>query len=671
MTSSHRRIILPLKVLIILTLLLAPFAAVDLSARAAPAQQGKLPPPEPVVLKQVQTPEGVQTTLQIYASEDAFISSANPNNNYGGSTSPAPGLGIGYSVSNPTMGAMRLLIKYILISIPSNAVINSATAYLYETSYWPQPDSAMGVQAQLAVSSWSESNVNWNNANFIGGSPLPVGNINAAYGWQSFNATNVVSLWVSGSEPNYGVIVTGDESPTNDRSRYFATSESANKPYIIVTYTTGGPCDNVAPTSSINPLPTYSPNSFTVSWSGTDYAPSGCAPSGVASYIIWYQVNNGSFVKWIDGTTLTSAVFNASGFGIGNGATVGFRSQAIDYAGNKQPAGNATASTIINTTPPTVSMNPLPAWTNVTAFTVSWTGNTQGGPSIQGYDLQVSVSGGAWQTLLSNTPQTSFQYQNAQDNTNYAFQVRARNVAGTVGNYSSPTGTTVDLTPPTASINALPQFTNATSFWVSWSGSDATSGIEYYNVQYQLNGGSWQTLIGYTPQTSFNVQSAQTGQLWGFRVQAVDNAGNVQPWPANAQASTTVFANPIAIVHPFNPAILQSTALVTSSFPVTWTGIAPPGSYISTTTVLYSFNYGPYTKWDDFPGLHTGIVTTSAIFTWTLGDGVYQFKATAASSNPNQPPLDLPQYAQTIIVDMADAYQVRAYLPIIMNNAQP
>ncbi len=73
---------------------------------------------------------------------------------------------------------------------------------------------------------------------------------------------------------------------------------------------------------------------------------------------------------------------------------------------------------------------------------------------------------------------------------------------------------------------------------------------------------SWQTLISNTPQTSFYVQNAQTG-IYGFRVQAVDNAGNVQAWPASAQASTAVLLNPLAVVQPFNPPVLQSTAPVT------------------------------------------------------------------------------------------------------------
>jgi hypothetical protein len=56
----------------------------------------------------------------------------------------------------------------------------------------------------------------------------------------------------------------------------------------------------------------------------------------------------------------------------------------------------------------------------------------------------------------------------------------------------------------------------------------------------------------------------QFGEKLEFRVRAVDNVGNVQPWSPNAQAVTTIFSHPIAVVLPFNPPIIQSNALVTA-----------------------------------------------------------------------------------------------------------
>jgi hypothetical protein len=675
-TSFPRSVVLAsLKICLALSLLLLPFAAAAptsaLETDAAPGKQAdNQHDQEVVVLKEVQNPDGTTTvTVRIYAapnapdttfwiSQDTYIASGNPDGNYGS----ANNLVIGYNSSGPQ--AMRLLLQFNLSSIPSYATVNSATVYLYQ--YAAAGIANMGFQAQYAVSPWNEYNATWNNANYIGGSTLPVGNFPNTLGWLSFNSTNLFQTWVSGAEPNYGLIVTGNEDPAANSSRYFYSSNAgSNRPYVDITYTTG--CSyTTPPTSSVNPLPADSPNAFTVSWTGAAYTPSGCAANGISSYIVWYQVNGGEFVKWLDGVSYTSAQFNASSLGIGNGAFVGFRSQAVDYYGNKTPAGNATATTTINAVNPTVALNPLPAWTTSTNFTVSWTGNTQGGPPITSYNFEVNVNNSGWTRLLNNTPQTFYQYTGA-DGSNYQFRAQASNNGGaSFGPWSAVTSTTIDTTPPYATVNPLPQYTTTSSFWVSWGGSDSGSGVASYTLQYQLGQGAWQTLISNTPQTSFYFQNAQTGN-YGFRVQAVDKAGNVQAWSGGAQASTSVLVNPLAAVQPFNPPILQSTAPVTRSFVVTWKGYVPPGTYLTGYTVTYRYNGGPWQLWATFPA-----TMTSDVFTWFgqpgLGDGQYQFQATA-SNNFNQPSPELPaQYWQTMIVDLAGAYQVRSYMPIVANN---
>jgi len=678
-TLRHTKVLLAaLKIWVALGLLLLPLAvlaapAYALQTTTAPSDQPSSPSDNFVVMKQIQNADGTTTvTVRIYAtpnqpdapattfwlSQDTYIASGNPNGNY----ASANNLGIGYNNGGP--GAMRMLLQFNLSNIPTYATVNNATIYLYQ--YATSGISNMGFQAQYAVSPWSEYNATWNNANYIGGAPLPVGNFPNTLGWLSFNSTNLFQSWVNGQQPNYGLIITGNEDPGANSSRYFYSSNAGNnRPYVDITYTTG--CAyTTPPTSYVNSLPGTSPNAFTVSWTGTAYTPSGCAANGIASYIVWYQVNGGGFVKWLDGVSYTSAQFNAASLGIGNGSVVGFRSQAIDYYGNKTPAGNATASTTINAVNPTVAMTPLPTWTTSSTFNVSWSGNTQGGPPITSYNFEVNTNNAGWTRLLSNTPQTSYQYSGA-NGSNYQFRAQASNNGGaTFGPWSGVTSTTIDTSAPSTTMNPLPQYTTSTSFWVSWNGTDSGSGVASYNLQSQFNGGSWQTLISNTPQTSFYIQNAQTG-LYAFRVQATDVAGNVQPWPANAQASTTVLVNPLAVVQPFDPPILQSTAPVTKSFTVNWTGYTPPGTYLTTYTVTYRYNSGPWLLWSTFPATQT-----SAAFNWFtmgLGDGIYQFTATAAN-NENDAPYELPEsYWKTIIVDMAGVYHVRAYMPLVLNNA--
>jgi hypothetical protein len=254
---------------------------------------------------------------------------------------------------------------------------------------------------------------------------------------------------------------------------------------------------------------------------------------------------------------------------------------------------------------------------------------------------------------LTNTPQTSYQYSGA-NGSNYQFRVQASNNNGvSFGPWSSIVSTAIDTTPPTSTMSPLPDPTTTTAFWVYWSGSDSGSGVASYNLQYQLNGGSWITLISNTPQTSFYLQNAQTG-TYGFRVQAVDNAGNVQAWPSSAQAATTVLVNPLALIKPFTPAVIKSTPPAT--FTVSWQGYAPPGTVLTGYTVKYRYNSGSWQTMGTYPAIQT-----SDVFTAT-GVGTYYFQATA-TNDIGTPSVELPEaYWQVMFVTPNGSV---TYLPLI------
>ena len=103
MNPLHHRFTLSLKLLLIVTLLLSSFVAVNLTARAAPLAQDEQPGSQDedvVILNRVQNPDGTTTvTMRIYAtpndpnapnttfwtSQDTYIASGVPNGNYGSS----------------------------------------------------------------------------------------------------------------------------------------------------------------------------------------------------------------------------------------------------------------------------------------------------------------------------------------------------------------------------------------------------------------------------------------------------------------------------------------------------------------------------------------------------------------------------------------------------------
>lgn len=320
---------------------------------------------------------------------------------------------------------------------------------------------------------------------------------------------------------------------------------------------------------------------------------------------------------------------------------------------------------VIDTTPPVSSMTALPQWSTGT-FTVRWTGNDgTDGSGIRHYDVQFRANGGAWQNWQTATTNTSANFT-GQNGIFYEFRVRAVDNANNVEAFRNnpDASTTVDTVPPAATVSSLPQFTFADTFTVSWSGSDTGSGpnggsgIATYDVQYQLNGGPWQTFALGTTTTSGQVLNATAGQVYGFRARAVDRVGNVGAFPAGAQAETTIsLGNPTAQIVPFNPPIvLQNT------FNVSWTGTAAPGATIASYDVQFRYNNGPWQSWLATVG------GTSQTFTASQGDGVYEFEVRARDNVGRVSPFFGGPGNSIAVNVQGPPITVRGLLPVISNQ---
>jgi uncharacterized protein YkwD len=74
-----------------------------------------------------------------------------------------------------------------------------------------------------------------------------------------------------------------------------------------------------------------------------------------------------------------------------------------------------------------------------------------------------------------------------------------------------------------------------TSVTFEWSGRDRrlqthTSGLDSFDVQYRVDGGSWRTIRNDTNATSLTLNDRPRGHSYGFRVCAKDNRGNLSRW---------------------------------------------------------------------------------------------------------------------------------------------
>ena len=249
------------------------------------------------------------------------------------------------------------------------------------------------------------------------------------------------------------------------------------------TITVVGP-DRYPPTSSVEPLPLTSPESFVVRWGGEDLG------SGIASYDLWFNENDGSLQVLMTETTAISTTFMGT-----VSHTYGFAVRARDRAGNEEDEPSAPqASTLVVPGVPVSGVVLGADGGTVVSATVTISGATTLNESFTG-------EGGLWSaTLLEGE---------------YAFSASADGH----GTWPAPryltvghsTSITLTLAPPINAVTAG-DF-EGESVWSAWErpNGEISLSTEVFDGQAaaQLGSGAgW-------PVTC--IQNGQPGELWTLR----------------------------------------------------------------------------------------------------------------------------------------------------------
>jgi hypothetical protein len=124
------------------------------------------------------------------------------------------------------------------------------------------------------------------------------------------------------------------------------------------------------------------------------------------------------------------------------------------------------------------------------------------------------------------------------------------------GNWSSPVSATIVLdtvaptatTPTRAFVSGSSLSTGRPAIRFTWSGGDATSGIDHYELALSMDGAAYSTLSGTIAGPSY-MQLLASGHAYRVRVRAIDAAGNVGAWAYGASFRLTSYQEGSSAIH--------------------------------------------------------------------------------------------------------------------------
>ena len=215
------------------------------------------------------------STQTLYATQDCYVRSTDPNTNYN--------TGYLYVGSLPLPRDYVTFIKFDVSTIPAGSTINSATLSFACTTNGNYDYEFFNVY-ELS-SSWTETGATWNNgpswwttpySQIYGGDPgTPV--------WLDWDVTDLVDDWVNGSRTNYGfaVMMQGNFFQGLNARLEFHSSENTAVPSLYVNFTVLNP----APQLSLGSVSPSSGNTSDNFYYYVKYYDPGDAPSYVRVYV--------------------------------------------------------------------------------------------------------------------------------------------------------------------------------------------------------------------------------------------------------------------------------------------------------------------------------------------------------------------------------------------------
>ena len=221
-----------------------------------------------------------------------------------------------------------------------------------------------------------------------------------------------------------------------------------------------------------------------------------------------------------------------------------------DRAGH---VSTATSDTIVlDTTPPVahVIIDDNATYTNSTGVILGVAFEDANDVEAMQFGEDALLAGASW-----NPPVASRPIALSEGDGPKTVYTRARDAAGNVGAIAWD-GITLDTTAPLVQMGAMAPKSPVPSFNVTWSGSDGTSGLAGYDVQYRDGEGPWTDWFKGTD-IAQAVFMGSDGHNYSFRARASDVARNLGAWSAAVSARVLVPVVSVAVDEPRDGATVE------------------------------------------------------------------------------------------------------------------
>ena len=281
------------------------------------------------------------------------------------------------------------------------------------------------------------------------------------------------------------------------------------------------------------------------------------AVNGATKYEIYRSTQQGTGYSLLGTTTSTSYVNTGAAAGI----TYYYKVCAVNSAGTSAysniVSGRAKAA--------------IPAAPRVTIGNSSASGKPQlTWAAVDGaakYEIYRSTQQSTGFTLLGTTTSTNYVNTGAAVGTTYYYKVRALNVDGAAGAYSSTVSGAAKAVAPAAPTVTM-TYSDGGKPKLTWS---AVSGATSYRVYRSESRGTGYSLLGTTTSTSYVNTGAAVGKTYYYRVKAVNSAGT--------SAYSNIVSGTARTPAPAAPVLKGGTSSASGKPQLTWAAVNGAAKY--------------------------------------------------------------------------------------------